>query len=45
MLALDNSGTMVIAHAGHWLLDSVVLLPVLLFGVWLAVTAIRDRRN
>jgi hypothetical protein len=33
------------AHAGHWLVDLIPLLPVLALGVWLLVTGIRNRRR
>lgn len=36
---------MTIAHAGHWLVNLVFLLPVVLFIAWLAVVTIRDRRR
>jgi hypothetical protein len=36
---------MVIAHAGHWFLDLAMFGPVILFGIWLAITTIRDRRD
>jgi hypothetical protein len=36
---------MVIAHAGHWLVDSIFFLPVIAFGIWLAVITIRDRHR
>ena len=34
-----------LAHAGHWLVNVVYVVPVLGFLAWLAVTAIRDRRR
>jgi hypothetical protein len=41
----DIQSIMVIAHAGHWLLDSAVFLPVVLFGIWLGIVTLRDRRK
>ena len=34
---------MVLAHAGHWLVQVAYFLPVLGFLIWLAVVQIRDR--
>lgn len=36
---------MVIAHAGHWLVDYVSFLPVIAFAIWLVVATIRDRHR
>ena len=33
------------AHAGHWLVDLIVFLPVLVVGVWLLVAGIRNRNR
>jgi hypothetical protein len=33
------------AHAGHWLVDLIVFLPVLVLGFWLLVAAIRNRNR
>ena len=33
-----------IAHAGHWLESVVYLVPIVGFGLWLAVTTIKDKR-
>jgi len=32
------------AHAGHWLESVVYLVPIVGFGLWLAITTIRDKR-
>ena len=37
--------TLVFAHAGHWLESVVYLIPILGFAIWLAITAIKDRRR
>lgn len=37
--------TMVIAHASHWLESAVYLVPIVGFALWLAITAIKDRRR
>jgi hypothetical protein len=34
-----------LAHAGHWLADLIIFLPVLVLGVWLLVAGIRDRNR
>ena len=34
-----------LAHAGHWLESVVYLVPIVGFGLWLAVTTIKDRRR
>jgi hypothetical protein len=34
-----------IAHAGHWATDLLVMAPLIGFGVWFVVAAIRDRRH
>lgn len=35
----------VLAHAGHWLESVVYLVPIVGFALWLAVTAVKDRRR
>lgn len=37
--------TLVIAHTGHWLESVVYLVPIVGFGLWLAITTFRDRRE
>jgi hypothetical protein len=37
--------TLLIAHAGHWLLNVAYFVPVVGFMVWLAVTQWRERRG
>ena len=37
--------TFVLAHAGHWLESVVYLVPIVGFALWLAITAIKDRRR
>ena len=37
--------TLVLAHTGHWLESLVYLVPIVGFAVWLAITAIKDRRR
>ena len=39
------SETMLIAHAGHWLVSAAYFVPVLGFLIWLGVTQIKDRRS
>ena len=36
---------LVIAHAGHWLLNLLYVAPVLVFVVVLSVISFRDRRR
>ena len=36
--------TLLVAHAGHWLVQVAYLLPVAGFLVWLAYTTIKERR-
>jgi len=38
-------GTIVVAHAGHWLGALAAIIPVLLVVGWILVTGIRDRRR
>lgn len=33
-----------LAHAGHWLTNVLYVMPLVAFGIWMAFTAIRDRR-
>jgi hypothetical protein len=37
--------TLVIAHAGHWLVNVAYFLPVIGFLLWLAIVQIRERRR
>jgi hypothetical protein len=37
--------TLLIAHAGHWLINVSYFLPVAAFLGWLAYVQIRDRRR
>ena len=34
-----------LAHAADWISSLVFAAPVLGFGLWLAITAVRDRRR
>ena len=36
---------MVLAHAGHWLVQVAYFLPVVIFLVWLGITTVRERRR
>ena len=36
---------MLIAHAGHWLVQLAYLAPVAGFLIWLALTTLRERRG
>jgi hypothetical protein len=36
---------LVIAHAGHWIESLLILVPTLVFIVWLMATTVRDRRR
>ena len=36
---------MIVAHAGHWLVNLAFALPAVAFIAWLAVITIRDRRG
>jgi hypothetical protein len=33
-----------LAHAGHWIVDTLYLVPLLIVVAMLAITSIRDRR-
>ena len=46
-MCLSNEIPIVVplAHAGHWLADLIVLVPVLAVGIWIAIATIRDRRR
>jgi membrane protein implicated in regulation of membrane protease activity len=35
----------VLAHAGHWLVQVAYFLPVVLFLVWLGWVVLRDKRR
>ena len=35
----------VLAHAGHWLVQLAYFLPVLGFLLWLVITTLRERRR
>ena len=37
--------TPVLAHAGHWLVELMYVLPVLAIVVWISIRAIIDRRR
>ena len=34
-----------LAHAGHWLVELMYVLPVLIIVVWISIKAIIDRRR
>jgi hypothetical protein len=36
---------MVLAHAGHWLVQLAYFVPVLGFLIWLGITTLRERRR
>ena len=36
---------LVLAHAGHWLINVAYFAPVVGFLAWLAIAQIRDRRR
>jgi hypothetical protein len=36
---------LIIAHAGHWIVDLLTILPVLLIALWFLFLAVRDRRR
>lgn len=36
---------MVIAHAGHWIVNVVYAAPVIALGGWIAVVTWKDRRR
>jgi hypothetical protein len=36
---------LVIAHAGHWIESVLILVPTVVFIVWLAGTTMRERRR
>ena len=36
---------MVVAHAGHWLVNLIYLFPVLVVGSFLGIQVIKDRRR
>jgi len=35
----------VLAHAGHWLVQVAYFAPVLAFLVWLGITTLKERRR
>jgi hypothetical protein len=37
--------TLVLAHAGHWIESLLMLVPVVGFIIWLAVTTVREKRR
>jgi hypothetical protein len=36
---------LVVAHAGHWLVNAAYFVPVAGFLVWLGITEVRNRRE
>lgn len=36
---------LVVAHAGHWLVNAAYFVPVVGFLVWLGITEVRNRRE
>ena len=36
---------LVAAHAGHWLVQVLYFAPILVFVLWLSVSALRQRRR
>ena len=37
--------TLPLAHAGHWLVEIMYVMPVLAIVVWISIRAIIDRRR
>ncbi len=37
--------TLPLAHAGHWLVETLYLLPVIVVVGWMSVRALLDRRR
>ena len=37
--------TPVLAHAGHWLVELMYVLPVVVIVVWISIRAVLDRRR
>ena len=37
--------TLPLAHAGHWLIETLYLLPVIVVVGWMSVRALVDRRR
>jgi hypothetical protein len=37
--------TVPLAHAGHWLVETLYLLPVIVVVGWMSVRALLDRRR
>jgi hypothetical protein len=35
----------VIAHAGHWLVEAMYVLPVVIVVVWVSIRTLVDRRR
>ena len=35
---------MTVAHVGHWLLDVIYVLPVLVVVAWISIRALLDKR-
>ena len=37
--------TLTLAHAGHWIVDALYTLPVVVIVVWISVRTVIDRRR
>ena len=37
--------TPLVAHAGHWLVETLYVMPVVVIVVWISVKALLDRRR
>jgi hypothetical protein len=42
---IESRAMLLLAHAGHWLPNVIMFLPVFVFGIWLAAVTVRDRRR
>ena len=45
MRALASIVVLPFAHAGHWIVDLLTFVPVLVLLLWFVIAAIRDRRR
>jgi len=44
VMEIAQEGPVVIAHAGHWLVQAAYFLPVVAFLAWLGWTTLKERR-
>jgi hypothetical protein len=42
---MTTAAVVPLAHAGHWAVDLLTVLPVLLLIIWFAIITVRDRRR